>query len=159
MLAVREELALAVERERDSTASAHTTAGEEARAAVGLQTTADAPAALARFRKPAVGSRVRHAVRGEGTVAEHLADGRTRVEFDSGDAHRYHKHSLHKFTRLPASGTSRQGKAVAVEQAHEAEVAAHPKAAPHPSKNCSNAAREEMLKAMRGDDELQHLSC
>ena len=89
MLAVREELALAVERERDSTASAHTTAGEEARAAVGLQTTADAPAALARFKKPPVGSRVRHADRGEGTVVEHMADGRTRVEFDSGESHRY----------------------------------------------------------------------
>ena len=39
--------------------------------------------------RPPVGSRVRHAVRGEGTVTEHMADGRTRVEFDSGDAHQH----------------------------------------------------------------------
>ena len=56
--------------------------------------------------KPGVGSRVRHAARGEGTVTEHMEDGRTLVEFDSGESHRYYARSLHKLsstTTAPAS--------------------------------------------------------
>ena len=52
---------------------------------------------------PAVGSRVRHAIRGEGTVVEHMDDGRTRVEFADGDVHRYHEQSLYKLSPLPSS--------------------------------------------------------
>ena len=50
----------------------------------------------------AVGHVVRHAVRGRGTVTEHMPgdlfepDGRVRVLFDSGEEHRYNQKSLRK---------------------------------------------------------------
>ena len=34
-------------------------------------------------------------------MTEHMADGRTRVEFDNGDEHRYRPSSLHKLNRFP----------------------------------------------------------
>jgi hypothetical protein len=37
---------------------------------------------------PDVGTRVEHPSRGSGVIAEHLEDGRTRVDFDSGESHR-----------------------------------------------------------------------
>ena len=45
-----------------------------------------------------VGDRVRHAKHGEGTVAEKMEDGRTRVAFDIGAEHRYQPSSLTKLT-------------------------------------------------------------
>ena len=44
----------------------------------------------------AVGARVKHGERGLGTVAELMPDGRTRIIFDEGSAHRYKRSSLHK---------------------------------------------------------------
>ena len=78
----------------------------------GLSSKARAIPQMARLpgpERPGVGSRVRHAVRGEGTVMEHLEDGRTLVEFDSGESHRYYARSLHKLSgtkTLPALATS-----------------------------------------------------
>ena len=37
-----------------------------------------------------------HESRGAGTVVEQMADGRTRVAFDSGEEHRYRPSSMHK---------------------------------------------------------------
>ena len=48
----------------------------------------------------AVGERVRHVTRGDGTVVELLEDGRTKVEFDNGGEHRYHPKSMHKLISL-----------------------------------------------------------
>ena len=48
----------------------------------------------------AVGERVRHVTRGDGTVVELLEDGRTKVEFDNGGEHRYHPKSMHKLRSL-----------------------------------------------------------
>ena len=50
-----------------------------------------------------VGQRVVHGKRGRGVVAEVMADGRTRVKFDSGDEHRYAPESLDKLVPLDAS--------------------------------------------------------
>ena len=47
----------------------------------------------------AAGARVRHIVRGNGTVVELMGDGRTRVFFDDGGEHRYHPRSMHKLSR------------------------------------------------------------
>ena len=53
-----------------------------------------------RFPFP-LGTRVRHATRGNGTVAELMADGRSCVRFDiDGDEHRYQKSSVHKLKPL-----------------------------------------------------------
>ena len=57
-----------------------------------------------------VGDRVRHAEHGEGTVAEKMDDGRTRIAFDSGAEHRYRPAQIaaklalvrRKSARLPA---------------------------------------------------------
>ena len=48
----------------------------------------------------AVGARVRHTGRGAGAVAEHMADGRTRIVFDGGEEHRYKPSSLYKLAKL-----------------------------------------------------------
>ena len=58
-----------------------------------------------------VGSRVVHNARGKGTVMEHMVDGRTRILFDSGAAHRYHPVSMTKVKVLtrPRSGIERAG--------------------------------------------------
>ena len=46
----------------------------------------------------AVGTRVRHEKRGPGVVTELMDDGRTRVQFDNGDQHRYNLSSMHKLS-------------------------------------------------------------
>ena len=46
-----------------------------------------------------VGVRVRHPHRGPGVVAERLADGRTRVDFENGEQHRYKPAAMHKLSR------------------------------------------------------------
>lgn len=46
--------------------------------------------------RPAVGTRIEHPYRGPGVIAEIMEDGRTRVDFDNGQTHRYHPRSLHK---------------------------------------------------------------
>ena len=51
-----------------------------------------------------VGERVRHAQHGDGTVEEHMSDGRTRIKFDSGDEHRYKKLSMDKILRISDNG-------------------------------------------------------
>lgn len=38
---------------------------------------------------PDVGMRVEHPSRGSGVIAEHMEDGRTRIDFDSGESHRH----------------------------------------------------------------------
>ena len=48
------------------------------------------------LERPAVGTRVDHPVHGEGVVVELMEDGRTRVEFDNGESHRYHMQSMEK---------------------------------------------------------------
>lgn len=47
----------------------------------------------------AVGTRVVHETHGAGVVAEYLADGRARVDFDSGDEHKYKPNSMIKLKR------------------------------------------------------------
>jgi hypothetical protein len=49
-----------------------------------------------------VGDRVRHGKRGLGTVSEIMPDGRTRVEFDEGESHRYRESSIHKLELVEA---------------------------------------------------------
>ena len=59
-----------------------------------------------RFAKPlkfGVGDRVKHSQRGEGTVTELMADGRTRVKFDSGEEHRYKASSTSKLVLIKAA--------------------------------------------------------
>ena len=46
----------------------------------------------------AVGTRVRHVTRGTGVVTEHMQDGRTRVQFDTGEEHRYKPSSISKLS-------------------------------------------------------------
>ena len=45
------------------------------------------------------GTRVQHDKHGTGVVAEVMGDGRTRVDFDSGESHRYHPRALYKLVR------------------------------------------------------------
>ena len=62
----------------------HHTRGSEAAAAPGQ----DPEAPLFKEQIFAVGARVRHMLRGLGTVVELMEDGRTRVRLDSGEEHR-----------------------------------------------------------------------
>ncbi len=48
------------------------------------------------FDDLSVGARVEHERRGSGTVTEVMADGRTKVDYDSGESHRYKDSSMHK---------------------------------------------------------------
>ena len=57
----------------------------------------------------AVGTRVVHESRGAGTVTDLMADGRTRVAFDSGEEHRYRPSSMHKLRAKTAP--TRSGRA------------------------------------------------
>jgi len=49
-----------------------------------------------------IGKRVVHPQRGPGVVAELMQDGRTLVQFDSGDQHRYNPVSMHKLVEEPS---------------------------------------------------------
>jgi len=49
-----------------------------------------------------VGTRVRHKKRGLGTVDEAMPDGRTPVDFDNGERHRYRQRSMYKLEVLTA---------------------------------------------------------
>ena len=51
----------------------------------------------------ALGARVNHPMHGPGRVVEHMDDGRTRVQFDNGESHRYKPQSLHKLSKQGAS--------------------------------------------------------
>ena len=91
---------------------------------------------------------MKHAVRGEGTVMEHLEDGRTLVEFDSGESHRYYARSLHKLSSTKSPPT------VAPTSGHEKD-----RALPGPSavgSSTSAAAREldRRFEAVLGTLEL-----
>ena len=66
-----------------------------------------AAAAAARRAVP-VGARVRHATRGPGVVVELMADGRTRIAFDSGEVHRYWPRSMHKIEPEPGYSASEE---------------------------------------------------
>ena len=48
----------------------------------------------------ALGARVDHPVHGPGRVVEHMDDGRTRVNFDNGESHRYRPESLNKLSTI-----------------------------------------------------------
>jgi len=103
----------------------------------------------AKYFKFAVGDRVRHGLRGIGTVTEHMADGRTRVLFDSGEEHKYKPSSMSKLVyenllhsagadglaraappALPAAAAAaaaaRRGVRVCTEDDADAREAAHP---------------------------------
>ena len=65
-----------------------------------------------------VGSRVVHNARGKGTIMEHVADGRTRILFDNGAAHRYQPVSMKKVklvarphSSIPEEGSVRKRRA------------------------------------------------
>jgi len=76
--------------------------GAGARAAGGEAAAAEASAGLLHpLGVYAAGARLAHETRGAGTVAEAMADGRTRISFDSGETHRYKPSSMHKFLPLP----------------------------------------------------------
>ena len=73
---------------------------DEAAAATGAASKASTAASKANAdeRFPfAIGARVVHVKHGPGEVVEHMSDGKTRVDFDSGEAHRYKASSMHKF--------------------------------------------------------------
>ena len=67
---------------------------------VELGTSGDEGPAKARRYKFDEGARVWHQTHGVGTVAELMADGRTRVTFDSGQEHRYRPSSMGKLYAL-----------------------------------------------------------
>ena len=55
-----------------------------------------------------VGTHVLHPTRGSGRVVEHMADGRFKVAFESGEVHRYKPASLPKLARDNGNGTAAQ---------------------------------------------------
>ena len=62
------------------------------------------------FGELQTGARVQHRERGAGTVVERMADGRTKVAFDSGESHRYAREKLHKLDKRAGGRSVGEGR-------------------------------------------------
>ena len=107
--------------------------------------------------KFAVGARVKHSIRGVGTVTEHMEDGRTRIVFDSGEEHRYAERSLHKVELyVEEAGVAAIQRQQTVKRIAEAAWRAHATTPPQPRGVRGEGSAGESGGADRGPVGLQH---